>query len=147
MEDVASWDDYLRKEKEANARYHARINNAIKAGKFRLIDVSTYQEQLCRDVKSGRKLRVLRDEPGDGRLLAFLTPDHSPQEVETWQEHQQAIRDGRRELLGLGIRGNLYKYELILDDGSKVVWEYVDTKPLKELTNPEDWSLKALGHE
>lgn len=147
LEDVASWDDYLRREKEANVRHHAEINKAIKAGRFRLIDVSTFLEQLCRDVKSGRKLRVLRDEPGDGRQLAFLTPDGASQEVETWQEHLQAIRDGRRELLGLDIRGRHYKYELIFDDGSKVVWDYFSTTPLKELADPKEWSLTAPGHK
>jgi hypothetical protein len=147
LENVASWDEYIEKASEEFAKHNIEINKAIKAGRFRLIDAFTYHTQLCRDVNSGRKLRVQQVDRKNGSTIARITPDNAPEEEESWKDHLQAIREGRRELVGLDDYGIDFSYELVLDDGSKVIFGYGGHKPLAPLVDPEEWSYKALGHE
>jgi hypothetical protein len=146
LENVASWDEYVQKDKEARVEHMKAIDKAVEAGRFRLLDVHTYQVQLCRDVKTGHKQRVLRCDRRGGSV-AHITNENAPNEEESWQDHLQAIREGRRELLGLKDDGRDYTYEVTLDDGSKVIDSYGGNMPLKKLADPEEWSYKALGHE
>jgi hypothetical protein len=150
LETVTSWDEYLQKEKETRIQCQNEIGKAIKAGRFRLIDLFTYQIQLCRDVKTGHKISVLRIDCDDGRVIAFLTYSDNGElvkEEESWHDHLKALRDGKRELLGLDDLGKEYKYEVILDDGSKVIYGFGSDKPLTKLVDPEDWHDKNLSRE
>jgi hypothetical protein len=146
LENVASWEEYIQKAKEARVEHMKAIDKAVDAGRFRLLDVHTYQVQLCRDVKTGHKQRVQRCDRRSGSI-AHITNENAPSEEESWQDHLQAIREGRRELLGLDDHGRDYTYEVTLDDGSKVIDSYGGNRPLKKLADPEEWSYKALGHE
>ena len=146
LENVASWEEYVQKDKEAHVEHMKAIDKAVEAGRFRLLDVHTYQVQLCRDVKTGHKQRVLRCDRRDGSV-AHITNENAPSEEESWQDHLQAIREGRKELLGLDDSGRDYTYEVTLDDGSKVIHSFGGDVPLKKLADPAEWSYKALGHE
>jgi hypothetical protein len=146
LEDVASWDEYVQKDKEVRIEHMKAIDKAVEAGRFRLLDVHTFQVQLCRDVKTGHKQRIVRYDRRSGSI-AHITNENAPSEEESWQDHLQAIREGRRELLGLDDSGRDYTYEVTLDDGSKVIDSYGGNMPLKKLADPEEWSHKALGHE
>ena len=136
LDNVSSWDDYQRKAEEQRQRRHEKINQAIAAGRFRLINLEVMQVHLCRDVATDQKFKVQRIPLGGGKEMAFPRADYSavPSGLKqsTWQEHLQAIRDGKRELLGLETTNN-YTYEMISDDGTKIIFNYGGKEPLKKL--------------
>jgi hypothetical protein len=140
LDNVGSWDDYLRKKAEQDQRWHDRINKAIAAGRFRLIDLDEIRVQICRDVASDLKLEVQRIDRDDGKDRALLRPipakktwPTTPESYQTtsWQDHLQAIRDEKRELLGLRTT-KTYTYEVVLEDGSKTIFRYGGGGPLKK---------------
>jgi hypothetical protein len=93
------------------------------------------QVHLCRDVATSQKFKVQRISLGGGKEIAFPRTDYSgiPTGVKetTWQEHLQAIREGKRELLDLETT-NSYTYEMISDDGTKLLFNYGGNEPLKK---------------
>jgi hypothetical protein len=118
---------------------HEKINQAIAAGKFRLLNVEVMQTNICRDAESGKKFMVQRMGAGTERDIAVPKTDFGeipPSVKETsWKEHLQAIRDGKRELLD-SHSTNDYKYEMTTDDGSKLMFGYGGDEPLREM--PKD---------
>lgn len=141
LEDVTSWEDYQEKQKKQEEQRREKINQAIAAGRFRLINVGVLQVHLCRDVESGQVFKIQRIAQPDGKDIAFPRQDGAgaPPSVKrgTWQEHLQAIRDGRRELLGMETV-NDYTYEMTSDDGAKLLFTYGGDKPLKEPDEREE---------
>jgi hypothetical protein len=137
LDSVSSWDEYLKKDKEETRQRHDKINQAVTAGRFRLINLEVAQIHLCRDVATNQKFKVQRIALSGGKEVAFPRPDYStiPPGVKetTWQEHLQAIRERKRELLSLETL-NLYAYEMISDDGTKLIFTYGGSNPL---TKPE----------
>jgi hypothetical protein len=92
---------------------------------------------ICADTGSGVKFRVQRISLRDGKQIAIYHPydDTTGEEPMTqpqsdWQEHLQAIREGKLELLGTETAPN-YKYEVNLEDGTKRVFQYGGGEPLK----------------
>src|SRR5208337_3997093 len=136
LENVSSWDDYQQKAAEQRQQRHEKINQAIAAGRFRLINLEVMQVHLCRDVATDRKFKVQRIPRGGGKDMAFPRADYSTIEPglkeTTWQEHLQAIREGKRELLILETT-NSYTYEMISDDGTKLLFNYGGMEPLKKM--------------
>jgi CHAT domain-containing protein len=139
LENVTSWDDYRQKKEEQKRERHEKINQAIAAGKFRLLNVEVMQTNICRDAESGKKFMVQRMGAGTERDIAVPKTDFGeipPSVKETsWKEHLQAIRDGKRELLD-SHSTNDYKYEMTTDDGSKLMFGYGGDEPLREM--PKD---------
>ncbi len=132
LDGVSSWDDYQQKQGEQRQQRHDRINQAVAAGRFRLLNVEVMQIHLCRDVPSDKKFKVQRIERPDGSEIAFPRADFGslPPFVTSWQEHLQAIRAGTRTLLALETV-NSYTYEMTADDGTKLVFQYGGNEPLK----------------
>ena len=48
----------------------------------------------------------------------------------TWREHLQAIREGKLELLDVETMFT-YTYEVVLEDGTKRIFKYGGSEPLK----------------
>jgi hypothetical protein len=138
LEKVTSWDDYEQKQEEQQERRQEKIKQAVAAGRFRLINLEAMQSHLCRDVESNQKFKIQRIARPDGRDIAFLRPDYGPippsVKQSSWQEHLQAIRDGKRELLEIETVNN-YTYELVSDDGTKIIFNYGGGDPLKKPEN------------
>jgi hypothetical protein len=136
LDNVSSWDDYQRNAAEQRQQRHEKISQAIAAGRFRLINLEVMQVHLCRDVATDQKFKVQRIPLGGGKETAFPRADYAviPPSVKqtAWQEHLQAIREGKRELLDLETTNN-YTYEMIADDGTKLIFNYGGNEPLKKL--------------
>ncbi len=49
----------------------------------------------------------------------------------SWQDHLDAVRDGKWELLSEETIPS-YKYEVVFDDGSKTIFSYGGGKPLEK---------------
>jgi hypothetical protein len=132
LETVTSWDDYRQKEKEQNEK----ICKAVAEGKFRLIDVNTTEHQICRDVASNIKFDVRRMRYPGQKDLAQATVEAAkgptPTQEMSWQDHLQAIRDGKRELLGWR-NETFYTYEAVLENGSTAT--FFQDHPLEKLEN------------
>jgi hypothetical protein len=129
LEDVTSWDDYDEKQKEQAEK----IEKAVLAGNFRLIDVNTIDCWICRNVDSNERLNVRHARlPGYDYAHATLEAAEEPKQIQemTWQEHLKAIRDGKREILGTK-NETVYTYEAALEDGSKAT--FTQDHPLKKL--------------
>ena len=141
LENVASWEDYWQKKEEQEQQRREKINRAVVAGRFRLLDVEALSVHLCSDVDSDQKLRVQRLVGPDGQAEAwvrFEIPDMTQHQDgnEKWEDHLQAVRQGKRVLLDLEVVKS-YTYEVILDDGSKTIYNYGGGKPLGKLTEEE----------
>jgi hypothetical protein len=133
LDNVASWDDYRRKEVEHNRKRRERIGKAIAAGKFRLIDVDVIRVHVCRDAGSNEKIQV-QHYVGHGEEIACISPfdREATTELETsWQDHLKAVREGKREILDFETTTS-YEYEVILEDGSKTIFSYCGGEPLKK---------------
>jgi hypothetical protein len=137
LENVDSWEDYWQKQEKREEQRDEQISKAIAAGKFRLIDVVVMQFHICRDVGSDRKIEFQRLPGPQGKDFADEAPTLDnlstfvPGKLRmSWQDHLQAIRDGKRELLDVRI-GKNYAYEMVLEDGSKAVY-WANGKPLKK---------------
>jgi hypothetical protein len=136
LENVASSADYGRKQEEQRQQRHEKINQAIAAGRFRLINQDVIQVHLCRDVASKENFEVRRDRLADGKEIACPQGDHGkvPATVKetSWKEHLRAIREGKRELLSFRTT-NIYTYEMIANDGTKLLFQYGGGEPLKKI--------------
>ncbi len=131
LENVTSWEDYQQKQEEQR---HEKINQAIAAGQFRLLNWEMIRVHLCRDVETNQKFKVQRIPRRDGTVIAFPRADFGkiPPGVQqtSWQEHLQAIRQKKRDLLEMETI-NYFTYEITVDDGTKVIWSYAGGEPLK----------------
>ncbi len=116
LETVTSWDDYRQKQQEQTEK----IYKAVVAGNFRLIDVNTIDDWICRDVGSNEKLDV-RHVSDTAQATVEAAKEPKQMQVMSWQDHLKAIREGRRELLGPK-NDTYYTYEAVLDDGSKATF-------------------------
>jgi hypothetical protein len=128
LENITSWDDYHQKCDE-------RLQKAIAAGKFRLVDAKPVLSHICHDVGTQEKYNVLYLPRPNSDDVAYITPaaaegdGNGPEYVPlsyretTWQEHLAAVREGKREILDVK---NLvrYFYEITLEDGSKTIFTY-----------------------
>jgi beta-lactamase regulating signal transducer with metallopeptidase domain/protein involved in polysaccharide export with SLBB domain len=134
LEKVSSWDDYRQKQEQQRERRHERINQAIRAGRVRLLNLEVMESQVCRDYESGKKFKVQRIRLADRSEIALPRADYGaiPPSVKqtSWQEHLDAIRHGKRELVELETINN-YTYEMTADDGTKEIFNYGGGKPLE----------------
>ncbi len=134
LENVTSWEDYLQKRGEQQGQRQEKINQAIAAGQFRLINWEMIRVHLCRDLNSNQKFKVQRIDRHDGTVIAFPKAEFGkiPPGVQqtSWQEHLEAIRQKKRELLDMETT-DYYTYELTADDGTKLIWNYGGGEPLK----------------
>ena len=144
LDNVTSWEDYQHKKAQQTQQRHEKINEAIAAGRFRLINVEALQMHLCRDAQSGKEFKVQRFPRAGEKDIAFPRPDYSniPPSVKetTWKEHLKLIRDGKRQLLDIQVV-NSYTYEMTANDGTKITFNYGGQKPLEmPAKEPEEGS-------
>jgi len=134
LEQVASWDEYCEKKAERLAKIKERfrqrskgIKEAIVAGRVRLIETIDVEVHICKDLSSGKKLRVQRVVLRNGQEVAAVSPYPIVASVGTrshstsWQEHLTAIDNGTRELIERRM-SKLYRYEATLADGSTATY-------------------------
>ncbi len=144
LDNVVSWEDYQRKEAQKEKQRQEQINKALAAGRFRLIDTDVILIHICREVATNQKYRIqripLRDrkEKSLHREIALYRPfDVGAEQKATtmpetsWQDHLDAVRDGKWELLSEETTPT-YQYEVVLDDGSKTIFQYGGGKPLQK---------------
>jgi len=142
LDNVVSWEDYQQKQEQKQKQRQEQINKALAAGRFRLIDTDVILAHICREVATKQEYRIQRiplPDPKDKALhreIALYRPfDVGAWEKTTtmpqtsWQDHLDAVRDGKWELLSEETIPS-YKYEVVLDDGSKTVFNYGGGKPL-----------------
>lgn len=136
LEEVGSWDDYLQKSKEQARNRNEQISAAIAAGRCRLLNIEPLVTHVCRDVKTGQRLMVLRIELPAGKEIASVRTEDidKPGYQTSWQDHLDAVQQGNRELIELKA-GNMYTYEITFDDGSTTVFQYGGDEPLKKPEN------------
>ncbi len=144
LDNVVSWEDYLKKEEQKQTQRQEQINKALAAGRFRLIDTDVILTHICREVATNLKYRIQRiafldpKEKALYRQTALYRPfDVGAEEKTTtmpetsWQDHLDAVRDGKWELLSEETIPS-YQYEMVLDDGSKTLFQYGGGKPLEK---------------
>lgn len=151
FEDVSSWNDLQQKQASKQQQRQDAIDRAIAAGRFRLIDCKLMRIHHCRDVESNQKIMVQCIDLSDGKQMALIKPENReklPAELKaeskvastglartsSWQDHLQAIREGKRELLDM-TSSPLSVYEVTLDDGTKTTYRfggYLTKKPEKK---------------
>ncbi len=144
LDNVVSWQDYQKKEEQKQNQRQEQINKALAAGRFRLIDTDVTLLHICREVATNQKYRIQRiplpdpKEKSLHRETALYRPfDFGAEEKTTtmpetsWQEHLDAVRDGKWELLSEETMPT-YQYEVVLDDGSKTLFQYGGGKPLEK---------------
>ncbi len=142
LDDVVSWDDYQQKSEQKEKQRQEQINKALAAGRFRLIDTDVMLIHICREVVTNREYRIQRiaipdrKEKALYREIALYGPFDVKAEEKTttmpetsWQDHLDAVRDGKWELLSEETVPS-YQYEVVLDDGSKTIFNYGGGKPL-----------------
>lgn len=136
LDEVSSWDDYVKKQKLQREQRNERISQALTSGRFRLLDLEVMQMHICRDAESGSTFKVQRIQLPDHSEIASPRADFGkiPPSVQktSWKEHLQAIRDGKRKLLKLETV-NRYTYEMTADDGTKDIFRYGGTEPLEAI--------------
>ncbi len=134
LEEVSSWDEYKQKSEEYSGQRQKEVEEAIASGKGRLINILVTEVQECKDVATNQRLDVRRISPQcpeegthdfaeiyPGGMKEFRKPGNHMFTTTSWQDHLNAIRDGKRALLGV----RLVKYgvyEAVRDDGSKLVF-------------------------
>jgi hypothetical protein len=134
LEDVASWDEYEQKSKEYSDQRQKEIEKAIASGRGRLIDILVTEIHECRDVGTHERLDVHRSRPEcpqegthdwayvyPGGYEKYEKPGDHVFKTSSWQDHLNAIRDGKRKLLDI----RLVKegvYETVREDGSKLIY-------------------------
>ena len=121
LDDVTSWDDYQRKRDRQRQRRRDQINQAIAAGRFRLLNIEVMLVHVCRDVQSDKKFKVQRIQRRDGSEIALPRADYGPippsVKEASWLEHLGAIRQGTRTLLESETVTS-YTYNMTADDGT-----------------------------
>ncbi len=144
LDNVVSWEDYQQKQEQKQKEGQEQINKALAAGRFRLIDTDVILIHICREVGTNQKYRIHRialpdrEEKALYRGIALYVPfdvgaeEKTPTMPQTsWQDHLDAVRDGKWELLSEETIPS-YRYEVILDDGSKTIFNYGGGKPLEK---------------
>ena len=144
LDNVVSWEDYQKKEEQKQNQRQEQINKALAAGRFRLIDRDVILTHICRELATNQKYRIQRiplPDPKDKALhreIALYHPFDVGAEPKTttmpktsWQDHLDAVRDGKWELLSEETIPS-YQYEVVLDDGSKTLFQYGGGKPLEK---------------
>ncbi len=99
---------------------------------------------ICREVATNQKYRIQRiplpdpKEKALYRQTALYRPFDAGVEQKTttmpetsWQDHLDAVRDGKWELLSEETVPT-YQYEVVLDDGSKTLFQFGGGKPLEK---------------
>ena len=144
LDNVVSWEDYQQKQEQKEKQRQEQINKALAAGQFRLIATDVMLIHTCREVATNQKYRIQRialpdrKEKALHREIALYCPfDVGAEEKTTtmpqtsWQDHLDAVRDGKWELLSEETIPS-YQYEVVLDDGSKTIFNYGGGKPLEK---------------
>lgn len=136
LDKVSSLEEYRQKEKQQRHQRQNRIERALAAGRFRLLNLEAMQMHICRDAASGKTFMVQRIRRPDQSEIALPRADFGPLpsavKQTSWQEHLQAIRDGKRQLLNLEATNN-YTYEITAEDGTKEILQYGGTEPLEAI--------------
>jgi hypothetical protein len=128
LENVSSYEDYVR-------QHDARVKKAIETGYFRLVNAEPQMVHICRDSGGDEKYKVFYIREPDGKEFGYevllpekpidckpkYTVDHS--ERIPWQEHLDAVKAGRREIVDFSVFHRCV-YELTMEDGSKILWSY-----------------------
>jgi hypothetical protein len=137
LDNVASWEEYQRKVQEQTRHYQEQVNKAIANGKYRLVDEDVILVQICMDRGTQEKFRVQRISLPKGKEIALYRPFDITLEARTtskpqspWREHLQAIREGKLDILDVETLAT-YTYEVIFEDGTKRIFQYCGTEPLK----------------
>jgi hypothetical protein len=144
LDNVVSWEDHQQKQEQKEKQRQEQINKALAAGRFRLIDTDVILAHICREVATKQEYRIQRiplPDPKEKALhrdIALYRPfDVGAEEKTTampqtsWQDHLDAVRDGKWELLREETVPS-YQYEVVLDDGSKTIFNYGGGKPLEK---------------
>ena len=108
----------------------AKRNNKI-ADKMSFIEIASNggyepkqveqrQKRVNQAIAAGR-FHLITSKP-----IVYLLP---PFVYKTWQEHEQMIDDGKRKLLQTEMIYS-YTYELVSDDGTKIIFDYEGDHPL-----------------
>ncbi len=137
LEKFESWEQFEDLEEEARRKYSQMCDEAIEAGRYRLVDVKAELSHICREVETGEEIFCQRL-PGDSEPTAYIQPwplklnGRTKTIQTTWQDHLDAIADGSRELIEPFIC-SIYIYELTLSDGRVVHWSIAagDKPPLE----------------
>ena len=133
-----------RRKSKSRISDKSKSTRRIAAGRFRLIDSDVILTHICREVATNQKYRIQRiplPDPKEKSLhheIALYRPfDIGAEEKATtmpqtsWQDHLAAVRDGKWELLSEETIPS-YQYEVVLDDGSKTLFNYGGGKPLEK---------------
>ncbi len=145
LDSVVSWEDLQQKQEQKQKQRQEQINKALAAGRFRLIDTDVMLLHICREVATKQKYRIQRialPDPKEKALyreIALYRPfDVGAEEEKTttmpqtsWQDHLDAVRDGKWELLSEETIPS-YQHEVVLDDGSKTIFNCGGGKPLEK---------------
>ena len=144
LDSVVSWEDYQQKQEQKQTQRQGQINKALAAGRFRLIDSDVILTHICREVATKQKYRIQRiplpdpKEKALHREIALYHPfDFEAEKKATtmpetsWQDHLDAVREGKWELLSEATIPS-YQYEVVLDDGSRTLFQYGGGKPLEK---------------
>ena len=131
LENVSSWDDFLQKRQAEEDERHEKICRAIVAQRYRLKHTETRYSFICQDADSTEKYRVSFIPGRKGKHRASITPLEPKVEEQagttldmtSWQDHLQAVREGRRKVLSHETK-KIYYYEMFLEDGSKTLFPY-----------------------
>jgi hypothetical protein len=131
LENVASWDDFLQKRQAEEDQRNEEIYRAFVAKRYRLKHTETRYSYVCRDADSSEKYRVMFMPGPKGKHRAAILPFEVKVEEQatatprttSWQDHLQAVREGKRKVLRQETERTYY-YELLLDDGSKTMFPY-----------------------
>jgi hypothetical protein len=134
LDNVTSWDDFLQKRQAEEDQRNEKIYRAIVAGRYRLKHTSTRYSFVCQDADSTEKYRVMFIPGPKGKHKATILPFEEKNEEQakgeeqvavqmrttSWQDHLQAVREGKRKVLRQEIKKTYY-YEILLDDGSRTM--------------------------
>ncbi len=124
LENVASWEDYCQKSREQKRQREEEIFKAFAADRFRLLDIDRISVHVCRDADSDTRYLVQRFRRPDGEDEALVRPEGAgaTRYKTSWEDHLEAIRQGKRVLLDVHVTKS-YTYEVTLDDGSTTTYQ------------------------
>ena len=123
LENVTSWEDYCQKSREHKRQRKEKIFKAFAADRFRLLDIDPISVHVCRDADSDKRYLVQRFRRPGGQDEALVRPEGTgvTEHKTSWEDHLEAIRQGKRVLVDLQITKG-YTYEVTLDDGSTTTY-------------------------
>ena len=105
LENVTSWEDYCQKSREHKRQRKEKIFKAFAADRFRLLDIDPISVHVCRDADSDERYLVQRFRRRDGEDEALIRPEgtNGTEHKTSWEDHLEAIRQGKRVLVDLQI--------------------------------------------